>query len=80
MGTVTVLWSGLDRSVIEAPLQDALKWEGDEFEALTCVELVLEFHPKGKTPGGKKDLFSILKVKSSLINIKLRLNAQKSTH
>lgn len=35
-------------SVIEASLQDALKGEGDKFEALAGVELVLELHPAEK--------------------------------
>lgn len=33
-------------SLIKSSLQDALKWEGDKFEALAWVELILELHPE----------------------------------
>lgn len=40
-------------SLIKTTLQDALKWERNKFEALSCIELVLELHPENRTKGEK---------------------------
>lgn len=43
--------SGL--SLIKTAFQDALKWEGNKLEALPCIELVLELHPKNTGKKGR---------------------------
>lgn len=39
------------RSLVKSSLQDALKGEGDKFEALAQVELGLKLHPEKREAG-----------------------------